>query len=201
VNHPRFYLVAFLGSARAMPTEWGGHRYRRERGMHDPDSGKPYGICGQHATALWRYALRLTGDRALAADVVRETLVRAGQHPKVADAASARAWLFTVARNTIIDKQRGAGFPNEIGAPGSVWPDRAGPDEVNAAVDRVLLGGALAQLPADHRAVVRSAYYEGRTTAQIAAELRIAEGTVKLRLHHALRALWLELREMGLAPR
>jgi len=168
--------------------------------MHDPDSGGLYGIYGQHATALWRYALRLTGDRALAADVVRETMLRAGQHLEVADAASARAWLFTVARNTIFDTQRGAGFPNEIGSPGSVWPDRAGPDEVNAAVDRVLLGDALAQLPADDRAVVRSAYYEGRTTAQIAAELRIAEGTVKLRIHRALRALWLELREMGVAP-
>jgi DNA-directed RNA polymerase specialized sigma24 family protein len=46
----------------------------------------------------------------------------------------------------------------------------------NAAVDRLLLGDALAQLPADHRAVVRRAY-QRCTTAQIAADLHIAEGT------------------------
>jgi RNA polymerase sigma-70 factor, ECF subfamily len=99
----------------------------------------------------------------------------------------------------IIDEQRSAGFWSETAAPESVLPDGAGPEEVNAAVDRLLVGDALAQLSADHRAVVRPAYYQGCTTAQIAADLQIAEGTVKCRLHYALRALWLGLGEMGVA--
>ena len=37
----------------------------------------------EHAAALWRYALRLTGDRARSEDVVQETLLRAWQHPEV----------------------------------------------------------------------------------------------------------------------
>ena len=80
-----------------------------------------------------------------------------------------------------------------------MWSDHAGPEEVNAAVDRLLLADALAQLPADHRAVVRRAYYQRRTTAQIAADLHIAEGTVKSKLHDALRALQLQLRQMRVA--
>jgi len=80
-----------------------------------------------------------------------------------------------------------------------LWSDHAGPEEVNAAVDRLLLADALAQLPADHRAVVRRAYYQRRTTAQIAADLHIAEGTVKSKLHDALRALQLQLRQMRVA--
>ena len=76
-------------------------------------------------------------------------------------------------------------------------PDRAGPDEVNSALDRLLLGDALAQLSADHRAVIRRSYYLGWSTAQIAADLQIAEGTVKSRLHYAVRALRLTLQEMG----
>jgi len=165
--------------------------------MDSPDSGELRGIPDEHAAALYRYALLLTGNRARAADVVQETVLRARRDPEVADspAPSARAWLFTVARNMIIDDQRSAGLSNEIGA----WPDRAGPEEVNAAVDRLLLGDALAQLPADHRNVVRRAYYQGCTTAQIATDLHIVEGTVKSRLHDALRALWLQLREMGVA--
>jgi RNA polymerase sigma-70 factor (ECF subfamily) len=169
--------------------------------MDSPDSGELRGIHDEHEAALYRFALLLTGNRARAADVVQETVLRARRDPEVADspAPSARAWLFTVARTMVIDDARRAGFSNEIGAPDSVWPDRAAPEEVNATVDRLLLGDALAQLPADHRAVVRRAYCQSCTTAQIAADLHIAEGTVKSRLHDALRALSVQLREMGVA--
>jgi RNA polymerase sigma-70 factor, ECF subfamily len=48
---------------------------------------------------------------------------------------------------------------------------------------------ALAQLSAEHRAVVWRSYHLGWTLARIAEDLKIAEGTVKSRLHCALRAL------------
>ncbi len=154
----------------------------------------------KHAAELWRYAARLTGDRARAQDVVQETLLKAWQHPEVTGdpARSPRAWLFTVARNMIFDDKRSARFRNEsmIPDPDQVR-DRAGPDEANSALDRMLLSSALAQLSADHRAVIRRSYYEGWTTAQIAADLEIPEGTVRSRLHYAVRALRLTLREMG----
>ena len=88
----------------------------------------------EHAAALWRYAVRLTGDQARAEDVVQETLLRAWQHPEVtADAErSARAWLFTVARNLIIDEKRSARSRNESATPDlERVGDRAGPDEVD----------------------------------------------------------------------
>jgi RNA polymerase sigma-70 factor, ECF subfamily len=166
-----------------------------------PDYGELRGVYDEHAPALWRYALLLTGDSPRAAHVVQETLLRARQDPEVADspAPAVRAWLFTVARNIIIDEQRSAGFSNDLEVPGSLWSDHAGPEEVNAAVDRLLLGDALAQLPADHRVMVRRAYYEHCTAAQIAADLHIAEGVVKSRLHDALRALSLQLRHIKVA--
>jgi RNA polymerase sigma-70 factor (ECF subfamily) len=55
-------------------------------------------------------------------------------------------------------------------------------------------------LTPEHREVVRRSYYQGSTTAQIAADLGIADGTVKSRLHYALRALRLALSEMGFTP-
>ena len=64
-------------------------------------------------------------------------------------------------------------------------------------MNRALIGDAMAQLSADHRAVVGRSYYLGWTTAQIAADLEIAEGTVKSRLHYALRGLREALLEMG----
>ncbi len=131
---------------------------------------------------------------------MQETLLKAWQHPEVTRdrARSPRAWLFTVARNMIIDDQRSARFRNEsvIADPDAIH-DYAGPDEVNSALDRMLLSRALAQLSADHRTVIRRSYYEGWTTAQIAADLGIPEGTVRSRLHYAMRALRLTLLAVG----
>ena len=71
--------------------------------MNDPETALMRMLYDEHAAALWRYAVRLTGDPARAEDVVQETLLRAWQHPEVSEDAerSARAWLFTVARNLI----------------------------------------------------------------------------------------------------
>ncbi|OMC38833.1 RNA polymerase subunit sigma [Mycobacterium sp. GA-1841] len=172
--------------------------------MDDPEAAMMRVLYEEHAGALWRYALRLTGDRARAEDVVQETLLRAWRHPEVTsdEARSARAWLFTVARNMIIDERRSARFRNETGVsdPEQVaeHSGAAGaPDQVDTALDRILLTTALSQLSDEHRAVVRRAYYQGWTTGQIAADLHIPEGTVKSRLHYAVRALRLNLQEMG----
>ncbi len=168
--------------------------------MAQPDIVAVRALYDEHAAALWRYALRLSGDRARAEDVVQETLLRAWQHPEVTDDSerSARAWLFTVARNMIIDERRSSRFRNEVRSlDAAAPPEQAGPDEVNSALDRMLIGDAMAQLSAEHRAVVRRSYYLGWTTAQIAEDLQIAEGTVKSRLHYALRALRLALHEKG----
>ena len=97
----------------------------------------------------------------------------------------------------IIDECRSSRFRNEVSSldrPG--FPEPAGPDEVTVAPDRLLIGDALAQLSA-HRAVVRRSYCLAWTTVQIAAVLQIPEGTVKSRLHCALRARRLSLQEMG----
>jgi RNA polymerase sigma-70 factor, ECF subfamily len=68
---------------------------------------------------------------------------------------------------------------------------------VNIASNQQLIYEALAQLPAELRALIRHSYYEGWTTTQIADDLHIAEDAVKSRLHYALRALLLTLQEKG----
>jgi RNA polymerase sigma-70 factor (ECF subfamily) len=168
--------------------------------MEDPEAVAVRVLYDEHAARLWRYAMGLTGDAARAEDVVQETLLRAWQHPEVANGSerSARPWLFTVARNIIIDERRSARFRKEVSPlDGSDVPEHAGPDEVDGALDRMLIGDALAQLSPAHRAVVSRSYYQGWTTTQIANDLQIPEGTVKSRLHYAMRALRLTLQELG----
>jgi RNA polymerase sigma-70 factor (ECF subfamily) len=146
----------------------------------DLDAAMMKGLYDEHAAVLWRYVLRLTGDASRAEDVVQETLLQWWQHPGVIGDTerSARAWLFTVARNMIIDGRGSARF-------------------VNATLDRLLIADAMAQLSAEHQAVIDRSYYRGWTTAQIAADLGIAEGTVKSRLHYAVRALRFTMPEAG----
>ena len=168
--------------------------------MDDPEAAMMRVLYDEHAAALWRYVVRLTGDPARAEDVVQETLLRAWRHPEVTYDAdrSARAWLFTVARNLIIDERRSARWRNEQGTDDvEAVADRPGPDEVDGTLDRLLLSTAMSELTDDHRAVIHRAYYQGHSVAQIANDLQIAEGTVKSRLHYAVRALRLNLQEMG----
>lgn len=149
----------------------------------------------KHAGALWRYARRLTGDGSRAEDIVQETLLRAWQHPEVAG-DTARAWLFTVARNLVIDQSRSARARHEIGSLDEA-PGLGGPDEIDTTLDRMLIVDAVARLSADHRAVICRSYYQGWSTARIADDPGITDGTAKSRLHYAVRALRLALQELG----
>lgn len=154
----------------------------------------------EHAAVLWRYAMRLTGDASRAEDVVQETLLRAWQHPEVISDAerSPRAWLCTVARNMIIDERRSAQARHVVASlDATTTPERPTRDEVDTALDRMLIAEAMTGLSPEHRAVIERSYYRGWTTGQTAADLGIAEGTAKSRLHYAVRALRLALQEMG----
>ncbi len=159
--------------------------------MDDPEAGLMRMLYEEHGQPLWRYAVRLTAiqhgqrmwcrKRCCAHGSIQKSPTVTGRH-----VPGCSPWR----RNMIIDERRSARFRSETGTPDPEKTyDRAGPDEVDSALDRMLLSGALAQLSPDHRAVISRSYYQGWTTAQIAADLDIAEGTVKSRLHYAVRAL------------
>jgi RNA polymerase sigma-70 factor (ECF subfamily) len=137
----------------------------------------------EHAAVLWRSAIGLTGDASRAEDVVRETLLRAWQHPEFAGDAerSARASLFPIARNMIVDERRSAPFRDVASSfDDSSTPHLSAPDELDAALDRMVIADAMAQLSAEYRAVIERSCYRGWTTAQMATDLGIAEETVEV---------------------
>ena len=59
------------------------------------------------------------------------------------------------------------------------------------------MGHCFSHLQLTDRRKIEYGLNRGDTPKQIAAELQIAEGTVKSRLHYAVRALRLNLQEMG----
>ncbi|GAA0366810.1 sigma-70 family RNA polymerase sigma factor [Actinoallomurus spadix] len=157
-------------------------------------------LYAEHGGPLLGYVLRLTdGDRQQAEDIVQETLLRAWRHPGALVGRPVRPWLFTVARNLAVDAHRSRrSRPPETGeAALAALP--AG-DDIDRALESWTVAEALADLSAEHRAVLIETYYRGRSVAEAAAVLGIPAGTVKSRTYYALRALKLALEERGLAP-
>ena len=99
-----------------------------------------------HGPALLRFAMRLTGDYALAQDVVQEAMLRAWKKPAILEQSdeSARAWLFTVVRNIVIDDRRSARHAREIVTEN--LPETATSDGTEALLDAWVLSDALASL-------------------------------------------------------
>ena len=151
----------------------------------------------QHASELWRFAMRRTHDRELSEDIVQEVLLRAWKDPSLGqrDQAAARAWLFTASRNLIIDRWRSAASRHEQRMEDP--PEESAEDAASLVLDRWLIAEALGSLSTEQRSVINAAYYEGRSIADISARLRIPEGTVKSRLHYGLRTLRLALQKKG----
>lgn len=164
------------------------------RSTGDPDVLRE--LHREHAAALWSYVVHLTGDRTRAEDIVQETMLRAWRSAIVdGDRGSARAWLFTVAHNLVVDEARSAHARHE--AVTDTLPEQVLGDRVDSLFETLLVTDALRSLSREHLAVVVRAYYGRLTTDEIARELEIPSGTVKSRLHYGLRALRLALQERG----
>jgi len=142
----------------------------------------------EYADDLYAYACRYLGDRDRAGDVVQEVLLRAWRHPEKLLGSHARPWLFTVARNHMVDLHRA----NRAVPTADVTDNQAEPssdDLYDRLVDRWALGEALATLSAEQRAVIDHIYFRGLSTAETARALTIPEGTVKSRTFYAMRQL------------
>jgi RNA polymerase sigma-70 factor (ECF subfamily) len=135
-----------------------------------------------HGPVLFRYVMHLTGDYPYSQDVVQESLLRAWQHPGILE--------------QVIDNRRSARHSREFST--DEPPEVPSPDATDALLDTWILSDALLSLTIEHRTAVVSAYYLGHTVAEIARREGVPEGTIKSRLHYALRALRLALQERGI---
>ncbi|MDS1271344.1 sigma-70 family RNA polymerase sigma factor [Lipingzhangella sp. LS1_29] len=170
-----------------------GRRARRSSG----DEALIRSLYNEHGRAVLAYATRLTGDVAIAEDVLQETLIRAWRHPDVLTngRGSVRGWLLTVTRNIVTDRARArSSRPAEVAeSPGLA----ATGDHAQGVVDMITVLEALEQLSVEHREVLVQIYLQGRTVAEAAEELSVPPGTVKSRSHYALQALRRILGERG----
>ncbi|MFD7685501.1 sigma-70 family RNA polymerase sigma factor [Streptomyces sp. NPDC059781] len=177
--------VTVIGSANAPSPE--------ERAMRD--------LYVEHGPALHAYVLRmLGGDTHRTEDVIQETLLRCWTKRNLADGEgmAVRPWMFRVARNIVIDAHRmRTARPAEIG--GVTWLAELGAeaDDVDRVLSSIVLRDALDALTPVHREALEATFFADRSTQQAATTLGVPQGTVKSRVHYALRSLRTVLEERG----
>lgn len=211
-------------AASAVPTDWElveQARRQREAGFAvgpDPrgsDAGAFATLFERHAKAVFSYLLRLTGDPALAEDLIQETFLAAYRHlgdlrpERTAGgrASTLRPWLLRVSRNLAFSHFRrtpgqarldsGARARRLDGDTASdpLQDDSAvGPEEeVLRSETAAEVRRAVARLSPRYREPVLLHYAADLTYGEIAFTLGLPLGTVATRLRRGLAALGREL--------
>jgi RNA polymerase sigma-70 factor, ECF subfamily len=143
-----------------------------------------------HLPALRRYALGLSGDRALADDLVQDCIERALRRlDTLADEQRLGAWLRTILFNVFIDGRRTSRSRGEVVEDGMLadLADPATPADVRQEADEVLR--ATSALAPQQRQVLLLIAAEGLTYREAAEELGVPVGTVMSRLARAREQL------------
>jgi RNA polymerase sigma-70 factor (ECF subfamily) len=160
----------------------------------------------QYQHRLLRYLLFLTGKREVAEDLFQETwmrvLLRGAQYN---GKARFDTWLFTIARNLVIDLSRKRQMASldemseagEDERPFEVAIDGPSPFEQFATrEDRAEVAEVLLRLEPNYREVLMLRFHEEMSLEEIASVTRAPLSTVKSRLYRGLAALKPEVEQL-----
>jgi RNA polymerase sigma-70 factor (ECF subfamily) len=146
----------------------------------------------RYVRPIFGLAMRKLDNRAHAEEVVQEALTsvwRSAQSYRP-ERGSAGGWIYTVARNAVVDRMRRNGRAEttyelpELESPEHGPYERAEQADVAWRVHR-----ALEELNANEREVIELAYWSGLSQSEVASYLGQPLGTVKTRTRNALARL------------
>ncbi|HEY1253176.1 MAG TPA: sigma-70 family RNA polymerase sigma factor [Terracidiphilus sp.] len=170
-------------------------------GLKRQDAGLLDELITRHQHRLMRYLLYLTGNREVAEDLFQEVwmrvLVRGGQFN---GKARFDTWLFTIARNLLIDLRRKKtmssldelfeGGDDDRPMSFEIAGDEPTPfDRFSSLEDRERIAGALMQLDTLYREVLVLRFHEDLSLEEISKVTRAPLSTVKSRLYRGLAAI------------
>jgi RNA polymerase sigma-70 factor (ECF subfamily) len=144
------------------------------------------------ARPVWVYLARITGDRALADDLLQESYYRFLRAERsFAGETHRRNYLYRIATNLARDRRRSR--RGRVSVPLPAEPETAALAETrNVAADadqRIDLGRAMARLRPRERELLWLAYANGSSHEEIAASLGLRRASVKMLLFRARRRL------------
>ena len=159
-----------------------------------------------HLDALYRTALRMTGEGSAAEDLVQETFLKAYRgYGQFEPGSNFKAWLFTILTNAYInDYRRRSRAPvvtdfAEVEPEGETESPHFSSDDVERLADRLgdAAKRALDRLPPEHRLVFLLSTFEDLSYKEISAALAVPIGTVMSRLFRARAVLRRELADFA----
>ncbi len=182
---------------------------RRRPQEHGPDDDDSTGdLDDRLLTALYetyvvvvrRFVRTYVADPEHAEDAVQETFLRAWRHIDRIDVAEGnpRSFLFTTARNVLIDQWRAQSRRAELVHDDTTVNAAPTEDDVTKSLERILINESLRTLSTEHRDVIKALYFDDLSVTEAAARLDVAVGTIKSRSYYAVRALRVAFDEMGL---
>jgi RNA polymerase sigma-70 factor, ECF subfamily len=144
-------------------------------------------LFARHWPDAYRTALLIAHDRAAAEDIAQEAFLAALRAlPRFDRRRPLRPWLHRIVVNRAIDWARARRLRQEVDV--DAVPEVAAPP-ARDVTGLGALGGALARLSVEHRAVIVMRYLLELTPGEIAAALELPRGTVNSRLRRGLDAL------------
>ena len=148
----------------------------------------------RYRNPIFRTAYGLTGDRHAAEEILQDTFARAYRHRQTfLPGVSPLPWLHRVSLNLCysrLSRRRLDARPIDEAAETGVPDDRPQPAEhAEQAELRQIVRDGIAALPEKHQSVVVLYYLHRLSLQETAQVLGIQLGTVKSRLHYALRGL------------
>lgn len=162
-----------------------------------------------HLPALYRFAVKLTGNGVAAEDLVQETYLRALQaFPSLRDRERIKPWLFQILSRLVIDRHRSARREVPLPAPEEldrfslydlIWEEDPLPysdrlhDDFLAQFPDDEVRAALLALPEVYRVPLVLLYTQEMTYRELAEVLSCPVGTVMSRLHRGRKFLEREL--------
>ena len=155
-----------------------------------------------YETRVFRYVSMLVRDRALAEELVCETMLAVWRAASsFAQGSRVSTWIFGIARHKAIDALRRAGrqrqeVPLEEAAE-LPDPGESAAERLTRGEDALQLRAALARLSSEHQEVLRLVFHEELPYDEIAHLLAIPVNTVKTRVFYAKQQLKRHLEQAG----
>jgi RNA polymerase sigma-70 factor (ECF subfamily) len=147
---------------------------------------------GSFSEEIFRFCLSKTRNRDLALDITQETFMKTWDYLRNGKSIDmARAFLYRIARNLIIDHSRkkqslslDAMFNDE--APAEDVPDTSMiPD--GSTLDRQIMINKLKELPEQHFEILSLRFIQELTIPEISKIYKESENTISVRIHRAIK--------------
>jgi RNA polymerase sigma-70 factor (ECF subfamily) len=149
-------------------------------------------LYNRHQVRVFRFAVRLVDDAALAEDLVSEAFIEVWrQAGRFEGRSSVSTWIMSIARFKALSvRRRRQETELDENVAETVADQYATPEQILLETDRrAQLRACLSQLSPDHREIIDLVYYHDKTIEEVAEIVGVPKNTVKTRMFYARRRL------------